>query len=383
MQAKHKQTNEQLEKALKLEQLPGLTELQTSKLKKIVKQLCKPLFSLPSVKAVFMYGSCTKHYVPGHDIDILVIIDDTKQLDEKESKKIDILMQLIAEKASKQALILHFQPPKPLSLFWDLIRKAEPWIISGLRQSVILYDPSGYLRVIKKLIMKGQLYSIDEKAERLSNRATERFIEVRELLLKVPLQLLWAMTEATQIVLAYLNIFTSSATDTLAKLKHLAKKINISEKHVKNFEELLAICEKIAKGTLSEFSGKEIELWVNRVKNYIIETEDILLKLEKMKKFKQVVETYERALKICDRALSMKIKQLPHSIEQRIKLFKKELVDKGLIDKEYYDMLKTLHNYISKKAKQIPKQYLAQDYIKKLEASVEMLALKIKKIKNK
>ena len=69
-----------------------------------IKELCKPFASFEFVKAVFVYGSAVRTKKALNDIDIIILLDDTLEIDEKESQKVEILTKLIEQKAKKYKL---------------------------------------------------------------------------------------------------------------------------------------------------------------------------------------------------------------------------------------------------------------------------------------
>lgn len=340
------------------------------RIKEVITELCLPLQKIPCVVGIFIYGSSIKKLEKGHDIDILVLFNEEKA-ERDDIQKLDLFIDLITEKAKKQDLILHFQPPKSLSLWWKLISKAEPWAISAIRKSIIIYDPVDYLKLIKDLVAKGELYSIDEKAERLMARAIERLFEVRERLLKAAYELLQAMTIASQIMLSYLNVYTTSATETKKALEKYKDKLGLKDKFIQDFDDLLKMNIKIYKGTLSEFGAAEIDAWRKRIHEYIKESENILLKLEEENRQKELKEAYEYLLALCTRALATKIKKLPTSDKEKIELFKKLFVDTKKIEPIHYETLKEVYMYIKEK-KPVAK-HVDKVYIKTLEASINEL----------
>jgi len=344
-----------------------------NRLKERIADLCSPLTKIKSVKGILVYGSAVKKGIQkGHDIDLLVIFDDTCKDDGME--KINFFINLITLKAKKQELILHFQPPKPLSLFWKLLHKAEPWLISALRNSIVLYDPTELLKVTKKLIASGKLYSIDEKAERLMARAIEEFIEVRKILMKAPWILLDTMTIAGQIMLSYLGIFTTSANETKKMLEKNKEKLGLSNAYIDFYDDLIKINEKIAKGTLSEFTAVEIDKYTFKVKAFIKESENILLNLEKETEKRSIKEAYDYAIKICERALT-RLGKVPKNDKEKIELFKKYFVDTKKVKAIHYKTLEELYNYVKGKGKKKPK-YVDKVYLKTMEIAINKLLKK-------
>ncbi|MBI5148792.1 nucleotidyltransferase domain-containing protein [Candidatus Pacearchaeota archaeon] len=348
--------------------------MQKKELEK-VREFCIPLSKHDYIKAVWLYGSAIRTgFVKGHDIDVMIILDDTKDIKQEEIEKLDLLIRLIEEKSKSKNLMLHFQNPKPLTLWWDLIRKGEPWAITSLRNIEIIYDPSRYIALMHKLLKKGELYSREERAEKLIERAREKLIDVRNILLdKIPYELLYAATEAAQTALIYAGFFPPTPRDVLTKLMILERQKMLEGHYIDIYEEILLLIEKIEKGTLGEFTGKEIESWLLKIKSFILKMEEILLKLEKQEREKNMLLAYQESISLCEKALQSKYKKIPETDAEKIRLFKKEFVDTGKIGKTHYFTLAELYAYHrNKKArKELEKEkYLDKTYIKSLELAI-------------
>ncbi|MEM3405808.1 MAG: nucleotidyltransferase domain-containing protein [Candidatus Pacearchaeota archaeon] len=342
-------------------------------IKKILKQLCSPIFELNIVKSVFFYGSAVKKgLVKGHDIDIFIAIDETIPNFEEEEKKLDILLITIQEKAKKEGIEIHFQPPKTIGLIWHLIHIAEPWTISAIRTSIILYDKGDFIRLIKNLLAEGKIYSINEKSERLFYRAINYFLSAKKKLLEIPFALLNILTIISQIILSYLEIRTSSATDTLEKLRANKKEIGISNYFLETYNELIKINEKIYKGTFGEFSGEEIDLWMNKIKLILNEAKNIIKKLEEESKRKRLEEAYNYGISLCKKV----VKEKDKNDKKILYLFEKEFVKKNKIPESYYDILKNLYSYIHYKKTNKKLINIDKNYFKGMEILLNKLERK-------
>jgi len=346
--------------------------------KKAIENLFLPLTKINAIVSIFIYGSAVKKGPEkGHDIDVLVLYDEEKA-EKIDLQKADFFIDLIKARAEKQGLILHFQPPKPLSLWWKLINRAEPWAISALRYSIIIYDPRGYIALLKKLLEEGKIYSLDEKAEMLMSRAVEKFyFGIRAKMLEAPVLLLEAMTAIGRIMLSYYGIYTTSANETVAMLKRHNKKINLGERDIELYEELLKMNEKIAKGTLSEFRPSEMDVWSSRVKELIGKSEALLLELEQKRKDKEIRDAFDYMISLCEKALKIKIRNIPEKNEDKLRLFKKYFVKTKQILPEQYKPLEEIYQYIKKK-KSIEPKYFDITYLRALEAGIDKLLVEKK-----
>jgi len=353
-----------------------------AELEKIIKELSEPLTKIKGVVGVFVYGSAVvKGMIKGHDVDFLVIYDDL--IEKPEVEKINFYLELIRLKALRKDILLHIQPLKPLSLWWKLISRAEPWSISAMRRSLIIYDPNDFLKLTKKLIEKGKLYSIDEKVERMMARAIENLLGIREKLLKAPYMLLECLTISGQMMLSYLGVYTTSANETKNMLIKYKDTLGVSERFIEDYAELIRINEKILKGTLSEFRPSEIDLWIEKIKKHVRDSEEILIRCENKLRIKEAEEIYNEIMKFCEDLLASKTKKIPQSDKDKIELFRLLFVDTKLIDKSHYDILKELYTAIKeKKGKPLA---IDKTYLRALRAAIEEIRYreKMKKIEGK
>ena len=213
-----------------------------------VKKLCEPLLKFkPLVKAIWIYGSSVKKK-KAHDIDILVLVDDTLNLTEKKLERIIKTIGKIENKTPKN-IALHFQKPILLTRWWSLIVKGEPWVITAIKKPLIVYDESDYVSLMSRILRKKEIYGKDIKAERLVERAEKLLVENREIMLRTVEELFMAASEAAQ-------IFLLTKHKILFKPKNILKEI---EKYLNAdvYREISDLNEKVSKGVLSEFTGEK------------------------------------------------------------------------------------------------------------------------------
>jgi uncharacterized protein (UPF0332 family) len=262
-------------------------------------------------------------------------------------------------------------------LWWKLIARAEPWAISAIRRSIIIYDPNDFLTLTKRLIEEGKLYSIDEKMERMMARAIESLMGVREKLLKVPYMLLQCLTIAGQMMLSYLGIYTTSANETRNMLIKHKEKLKLSNSFIEDYTELIRINEKIMKGTLSEFRPSEIDTWIEKIRRHIKDTEEVLIRCENEMKVKETEEIYNEVMKLCEDMLMLKAKKIPPQDKAKIELFKLLFVETKLIDKSYYDALTELYSCVKQKKSVV----FDKVYLRAFRAALEEIAYREKMAK--
>jgi len=313
-----------------------------------IKKLCVPLTRLkPFVKAIWLYGSAVrkKGFKKTSDIDILILIDDTRKIKDEFLRILRAMTDAITKQAEKKKLKLHFQPPKLLTLWWDLIRKGEPWALTSLQNPVVIYDPSDYIKLLSSLLNKGKLYNAPEKSERLLERAKEKIGEIRQIsLFKVPEEILQAMSESAQIALMYLGIFPPSPKDVSRELrKHFSGMIN--ETLLGHYDEIYTAVRKINRGHMTELAGREIDTMINNAKQFITRMEAILIELEERKTSGEILNGYKECLVLCEKTLRNHGYNHSASEQEKLDYFKKYCVDTGEVSLEHYSILKGLADY--------------------------------------
>ncbi|MBU1136087.1 MAG: hypothetical protein KJ559_01090 [Nanoarchaeota archaeon] len=233
-----------------------------------VKSLCSHLIQKPFVKVIWIYGSSVKK--KGNDTDVLILVDDTIKGFNINLRKLESKIEKIKRKTK---LNLHFQSPMRLSKLWSLIIKGEPWIITSLKNPLIIYDDSDYLSLIKKLIRKKHVPGKDIKSERLVARSEEFLTDNRELMLSLVEELFFAATEAAQI---FLIIKEKIIYEPRKLLKELNKYTNTN-----TYFEILDLNEKANKGALSEFTGEDLDYYSAKIKKFIDNLEKLSLQEKK------------------------------------------------------------------------------------------------------
>ncbi|MBW6461822.1 MAG: nucleotidyltransferase domain-containing protein [DPANN group archaeon] len=301
------------------------------------------------VKSVYIAGSAVrqKDYVKGSDIDILVIVDDTR---EDFDKRVIDLMNMNLRDISKTAMTndkldLHMQAPKPLTVFWDMVRSGQPWIITQMRDALILYDPSGYIKPIQILLNDGKLSGTKERSQTLINDAPKKLGEARKIFLEdITSDLLSAMVESAQAVLMFSGVAPPASKNIGRELsKRFVDTKIIPARIVQDYERMYETTRKIDHGEITNVSGREIDKYIGMVTEFIESMEKLFNVLDFMKKKKMVNEAYDKTIDACSSALKKAGKVKPKDHSEILKHFKVHFIDTGLVSKDHIETLKKMH----------------------------------------
>lgn len=238
-----------------------------------VKELCRPLKGYePDVMAVWLFGSSVKK-AKANDIDIMVLVDDTGDLTKERLAEIDREVSRIKSASKEKKLNIHFQPPQLLTKWWALMQKGEPWAITSFKDYRIIFDETGYVKLMNRLLEKGFVHNKDERAERLIERTERYMMENRENLLSTVEELYLAATEAAQVFLMFKSRIAFEP-------ERIAKELAKAKANPSVYIEISDLAGKARKGTLSEFTGKNLDYYAMKVGKFINALEEMLLKKE-------------------------------------------------------------------------------------------------------
>jgi len=245
---------------------------------RILKQYLKPLLRYKeTLESIYVYGSAVSKK-QAYDIDVMIIVNDTKEISEDKIKAIEKVCGSIMEKAKKQGLTFHFQPIKLLSRWWHLLIEGTPWVISSLKNIYIIYDKKGIVKEVGEFIKKEHLYKKEEKAEKLLERSDATALKNRQFLLNSIVNLSNASTEAAQILLLFDNKFMLNKKRIASELNKLKYKKILGTDEIGSYHEIIDFEEKMEKGALSEFSAENLDYYLEKIKRFINKVELMLSK---------------------------------------------------------------------------------------------------------
>ena len=236
-----------------------------------IKEFCKPLEEHePYIMAVWMFGSSVKK-AKANDIDIMILVDDTGGLTRDKMREIEATAARIKAISKEKKLNLHFQPPQLLTKWWGLMQKGEPWVMTSFKDSKVIFDETGYVNLISRLLEKGFIHNKDERAERLMERTDRYIMDNRENMLATVDELFLAATEAAQVFLMFRN-------KVIFRPEKIAKELAGGGINPSAYIEISDLAMKVRRGTLSEFTGKNLDYYAMKVGRFISTLEEALLK---------------------------------------------------------------------------------------------------------
>ena len=238
-----------------------------------IQQYFEPLKKIGIIESTVFIGSKIydkKENTQNSDLDFFIVIED--DTNEQEIKTLNMELYKIQENLKKQGIKLHMQPIMTRHIFIQRLIKREPWIISGIEHGVIYIDRKGLINKIKEIIKTGELKPNKEHVERLLTRAYDTLATKRQELLNLIIKINDLYFYATRILALKEGILLANPEQAI---KYLEKYPEL-KKYQEEFQEINLVNKKYEKGTISEFTGEEIDKWLQKSEEYLKIIEDTI-----------------------------------------------------------------------------------------------------------
>jgi len=351
---------------------PLLTKEERMKeVKKFTKEVLKKYGKL--VKCVVVMGSVAREeFKPKSDIDVFVVIDDTKTKVTRElHDKIDADIEKIAKSTSET---LSVQPSYTLTEFWDYARVCHPIIYNFIKEGIAVYD-AGFFMPIKRLLNMGRIPSTREAIESYMEGAPKKLMRAKTVkLLMLAEDCYYAMLNTTQAVLMFMGLAPPVPNKAYEDVKKFLVEPGILEpQYAEWLKEIIEVRKKIEHKEMMEAQGAFVDEWLEKAEKYVEKMFGLLNALELRKREKILERTHEVMHKAAITALKS-LKKMPEKESQIPSVFKRELVDSKLIEGYYWDIWKRIDD-MKKKIdsdkkfiKELPDKdiYQSREYIRKM-----------------
>ena len=367
-----------------------LSEKQKEKIKKeifkkadLFKKECLKKYK-ELIKTIFIFGSyLRKDFTKESDLDILVLLDDTKmRITEEFKDSVADYLYNVAKDIDKR---LHVQPPWTVTEFWDMVRISHPLLLTILRDGWALYD-QGFFIPMKKLLERGKIPASLEAVELLMASAPKKIERAKTVkLYQVTEDCYYAMLNSSQAVLMYLGKPVPDPKNTPKAVKeYLVDSKLLNKKYFNILEDIIKFRKDVEHKKIKKISGAEVDEWLKKSENYVKQMQKIYIRLQNQKKRILIDKNYEVLLKSTIFALK-KMNKLPPDPKNLPKAIKKELIEKNYLPKSYletFDKVVGMKKLAEKDIDKIPERdvELTRSYVKKF---VDILDRVIRDFENK
>ena len=323
---------------------PGIgKEERIEILKKFTKNLLEKHGAL--IRSVVLFGSTAREEWRGEsDIDVFVIVDDTRQRISPEMlAKIDKDVVEIARGLSKQ---LSIQQPYLLTEFWAMVREGHPIIFNFIREGVPVYDKDIFLP-IKRLLQMGEIRPSKEAVEKYIDRAPKRIFKAEDnKIYSVVEDLYYAMLESVQAVLMFLGKSPPRPSDAANEMRRsLVQAKLLEEKYAEWMAEIIEIRKEVEHKRINEISGADVDKWIERAKDFTKKMQSLIVKIEVLKRENMIDKSYAIMMETIVTLLKS-LGKLPASNDKLVEAFENEVIKKGLVSDKYMQVFLELQKMV-------------------------------------
>jgi len=324
----------------------------------------------PLIRSIVLFGSTARGSFRGEsDIDIFVIVDDTRQrITPHVRDKIERDLDAICKKSSKQ---LSMQQPYLLTEFWRLVREGHPIIFNFIREGIPVYDKDIFLP-IKRLLQMGEIRPSKEAVEKFIDRAPKRIRRVENAKMYMVVEdCYYAMIESAQAVMMFLGKIPPRPSDAAAEVRRsLVKTKLLEEEYAKDLEEIIEIRKEVEHKRIKGISGETLDSWITKAKGFVSRMQKLIVKVEIMKR-ENIIEKSHTIMTETTLTLLKAMKKKQPVKGSIAKAFETHLVKPGLVSEKYltiYTELEKMKSMVKEgKVLDLPKQDILahREYVRK------------------
>lgn len=289
-------------------------------------------------------GSLFRGDADPNDIDVYVVVDDT---DVKKMSRIELrdkLRAIIAGMGFEATRLTGIQAQFHvqtyiLTDFWDSVKDANPVIFTFLRDGVPLYD-RGVFMPWKLLLQMGRIKPSPEAIDMNMDIGEKLLERVKHKLLSVVGEdLYYAALNPSQAALMLYGLPPPTPKETVKLLDEVfVKKEKLFEKKYVNILEKIRVAYKdIEHGKMKKITGKEIDILLKLVENYLKRLQKLFKQIEKINEKKKGEDIYDSCCAIVRDALATVTDKKVYNLQ---KGFKELLVDEGKMPKKALNIFK-------------------------------------------
>ena len=229
------------------------------------------------ISCMVLFGSATKNVVnPKRDIDILIVLDDTRvQFTQELVQTYRIILEKMIAKTDPKRL--HIQSMK-LTSFWEYARAGDPVAINILRSGVALID-TNIFDPLQALLDQGRIRPTKESIWTYYTLAPASLQRSKQHLLTAAVDLYWSAIDSAHAALMSVGEIPPSP-DHVADLlqEKLSSPHHISRSSINTMRELYKLFKGIVHRDIKSISGKDYdkyrvkaEAFVKEMKSFIEE----------------------------------------------------------------------------------------------------------------
>ncbi|MEE9323148.1 MAG: nucleotidyltransferase domain-containing protein [Candidatus Aenigmarchaeota archaeon] len=308
-------------------------------IKKFTKEVLKKYGDV--IKSVVLFGSSARgSWRKESDIDVFIIVDDTKQkVSPAVKEQMEDDFDVIAKKLSSK---LSVQQPYLLTEFWNMVRIGHPIVFNFIREGVPVFDKDIFLP-IKRLLQMGEIKPSKEAVEKYIDRAPKRIKRVENAkMYMVAEDCYYAMLESLQAVLMFLGKTPPRPSDAADSMRKTLVEMNLVKPEYADWlDGVINRRKDVEHKHLKNIPGAELDQWIDKSKKFVKEMQKTLVRVEVLKRENLIEKSYAIMAETILTILKS-MKKMPKKGESISEYFEEHVVKPGLVSDKYLEVFSEL-----------------------------------------
>ncbi|MDP3916807.1 MAG: nucleotidyltransferase domain-containing protein [Nanoarchaeota archaeon] len=226
------------------------------------------------ITSMVLFGSATKNIPnPKRDIDIIIILDDTRiQFTQELVQTYRIILEKAIAKVDPRRL--HIQSMK-LTSFWEYARAGDPVAINILRSGVALIDTNVF-DPLQALLDQGRIRPTQESIWTYYTLAPASLHRSKQHILSATIDLYWAAIDAAHATLMSMGEIPPSPDHVAGMLDEKISPHQISKKSIDTMKELYQLFKGIVHRDIKSIAGKDYDKYRQKTEAFVKEMKDFI-----------------------------------------------------------------------------------------------------------
>ncbi len=227
------------------------------------------------IRAIILFGSTARQKHKGHDIDIMLVIDD---LSMQLTKELIQTYRIITEQVIARVSVKLHVTTLRLTSFWEYVRSGDPVIINVLRDGFAILD-TGFFDPLQALLYQGRIRPTPESMWSYFEKAPVTLQNANWHIMQGTLDLYWAVVDAAHAALMKLNQIPPSPQHVADLLDEVMVKKNLLDKRYSHtMREFYHLSKMITHGNVQHITGSQYDKYSREAKEFVDEMERFLKK---------------------------------------------------------------------------------------------------------
>ena len=203
-----------------------------------------------------------------------ILIDDTK-LRESDIKELELWIVRLSEKIQSQYNKKIYFIFELLKDYFEKIMQNRLDVFSELENSIVLYDPTGFLRPIQKLVAEGKIVGTRQSVIRLIMSVKKRLKSIEGIKINALGKMYESVIDSAEAALVAKGLAALTPKQISRQLEKFSKKKILAKKYVDYYNDIYSYYKQYEHDEVSTIDGKKLDKMVIMADRFIDRMKDL------------------------------------------------------------------------------------------------------------